>query len=244
MQVLNIFESARKMAEVSIFNAALVDAPPNYLNCETYVDIVRSEVKKYSGLEMEVLDENACAKENMGAFLAVAQGSRYGARLIHLTYKNGNPKKKMAFVGKGITMDTGGYSLKPASSMLWMKCDMGGSAAVISTALACAGLSVPEVEIHCIAMICENMVDKDAYRPGDIITASNGKTIEIHNTDAEGRLALADGLVYAEKVLGGPGAGIVVDIATLTGACLVALGSELTAVYSNNDELRNAFVRS
>lgn len=226
----------------SLFNAAMVDAPPNYLNCKTYVEAVEAEVKGREGLTMKVLNENDCAAEKMGAFLAVAQGSRHGARLIHLTYTNGAANKKVAFVGKGITMDTGGYSLKPAGSMLWMKCDMGGSAAVLSAAIACADLQVKDVEVHFIAMVCENMVDKDAYRPGDIVTASNGKTIEIQNTDAEGRLALADGLVYAEKILGGPGKGIVVDIATLTGACLVALGTELTAVYSNCDKTKESFL--
>lgn len=237
-EVKRLFVEAKILAVNSVLSSAWIDAPPNYLNPQTYVNSVREEVSKRSNLTLRILDETECAERKMGAFLGVAQGSRHGAFVVHLTYKHGEPRKKLAFVGKGITMDTGGYSLKSPAGMLTMKCDMGGSSAVLAAGLACADLKLENVEAHFIGMICENMVDKDAYRPGDIVTASNGLTIEVQNTDAEGRLALADGLIYAEKVLGGPGKGTIVDVATLTGAILVALGTEIAAVFSNDDQTR------
>jgi len=218
--------------------ADLIDAPSNYCTCVTFAE----EAKKMSqqvGLDCLILNENDCDKMKMGLFLGVAKGSRFGARLVHLTYRskdfNASTGKKLAYVGKGITMDTGGYNIKTdGGSIGMMKIDMGGGATLLGTAFVVGSLKPSNTEVHFIVPTCENMVSQDAYRPGDVLTASNGKTVEIGNTDAEGRLVLADGLVYAEKQLGGPGQGIIVDIATLTGSAIVALGIELAAVYGNH----------
>ncbi|EZG55579.1 putative cytosol aminopeptidase [Gregarina niphandrodes] len=236
-----VCNTARTLASASVLNAVLVDLPPNVLNCQLFARIAEHEAKSRPSVSFEVFDEHACADRKMGAFLAVAQGSRYGARLVHLTYRSGSPKRKVALVGKGITMDTGGYNLKTGDGILWMKGDMGGAALVLSTVLALADLEIQDVEVHAVAAVCENMIDKDAYRPGDIVTASNGKTIEIQNTDAEGRLALCDALVFAEQTIG---ADVILDAATLTGACLVGLGLEIAAVYSNCDQFREQLCKS
>eukprot|EP01055_Gregarina_sp_Pseudo9_P004155 Gregarina_sp_Pseudo_9__4154@NODE_42_length_5251_cov_42_105526_g39_i0_p2_GENE_NODE_42_length_5251_cov_42_105526_g39_i0NODE_42_length_5251_cov_42_105526_g39_i0_p2_ORF_typecomplete_len540_score179_05Peptidase_M17/PF00883_21/4_6e96Peptidase_M17_N/PF02789_17/9_9e03Peptidase_M17_N/PF02789_17/0_0022VitDbind_III/PF09164_10/0_38YCII/PF03795_14/2_2YCII/PF03795_14/1_3e04YCII/PF03795_14/4_9e02YCII/PF03795_14/3_3e02_NODE_42_length_5251_cov_42_105526_g39_i036305213 len=238
--VTEMLERARSLAFASRYAAALVDSPPSHCNCQTMTTSLQAMVKDKKKLSIEVLDEQACAKHNMGAFLAVAQGGNWGARLIHITYKNGDGKRKFAFVGKGITFDTGGYSLKQPSQQLTMKCDMAGAASVLSSALAVADLDLPDTEVHFIGMCCANLVDQHAYLVSDVVTASNGKTIEVTNTDAEGRLVLADGLVFAENVMGGPGKGTIVDVATLTGGALVALGPDMAAVMSNKQELANA----
>jgi len=174
----------------------------------------------------------------------VGQGAAEPPKFIHLTYTpKGEIKKKVAIVGKGLTFDSGGYNLKAgAGSMIeLMKFDMGGSAATLGAAKI-IGLMQPEgVEAHFIVAACENMVSADAFRPGDILTASNGKTIEVGNTDAEGRLTLADALVYAEKTAG---AEHIIDIATLTGACIVSLGGEYAGLWSNDEAMGEAILQS
>lgn len=162
-------------------------------------------------------------------------------QFIHLTYRPEGADEntpKLALIGKGLTFDSGGYNLKAgAGSMIeLMKFDMGGCAAVLGCAKAISQLRPKNVEVHFISAVCENMVSAEAMRPGDILIASNGKTIEVLNTDAEGRLTLADALVYAEKKTG---ASTIIDLATLTGASIVALGEKVAALYSSDDGLKN-----
>jgi len=191
-----------------------------------------------SSVRVRVYNREQCEKKKMGAFLAVAQGSDAEPRFIHLTYKpEGRAKKVIALVGKGVTFDSGGLSLKPGPYMETMKCDMAGAAAVLGTFATLARLK-PKVEVHGIIPATENMVNGIAMRPGDVIKASNGKTIEVLNTDAEGRLILADGLHYASKL----NPDYMIDLATLTGACVVALGEEVGAVMSNDDAFRGMVI--
>lgn len=194
-----------------------------------------SEVAKASNglVKVKVLDRTECAKLKMGAYLAVAQGADHEPKFIHFTYTSPRPSKKtLAVVGKGITFDSGGLSLKPADSMMTMKCDMAGGAAVIGFFATLARLK-PRVNIHGVIAATENMPSGKAIRPGDIVHASNGKSIEILNTDAEGRLTLADAITYVLKEK--PDA--IIDLATLTGACLVALGEEITGLMTNDKAL-------
>lgn len=183
------------------------------------------------GIETSVYDEDKIREFGMGAYLAVAQGSVQPPKFIHMKYIPQNPKKRIAIIGKGLCFDSGGLDIKPAASMLNMKDDMSGSACVIAVMQAIAKLR-PEVEVHGIVAACENMPSGNSYKPGDIVTAKNGKTIEVDNTDAEGRLTLADALCYACEL----GVDEVIDIATLTGACMVALGSAASGIMGNNDE--------
>lgn len=191
-------------------------------------------------IRVNILDREQCTKLGMGAYLAVALGSDNPPRFIHLTYKPTRPtKKSVAIVGKGVTFDSGGLSLKPADGMMTMKCDMAGAASVLGLFATLTALQ-PRVEVHGIIAAVENMPSGKAIRPGDIVKASNGKTIEILNTDAEGRLTLADALHYAV----GLDVDAVIDLATLTGACVVALGEEITGLMSNDDELAEKLLES
>ncbi|CAD7694723.1 unnamed protein product [Ostreobium quekettii] len=190
-------------------------------------------------LSLKVLEREDCEKLKMGCYLAVARGSIKPPKFIHMTYKpkdaTGN-EKKIAIVGKGITFDSGGYNLKAGAGSLIesMKLDMGGAGAVLGAAMIVGALAPAGVEAHFIGACCENMISQDAYRPGDVITASNGKTVEILNTDAEGRLALCDGLVYAQEQCG---VEAVVDTATLTGACIIALGGNVGGLFTPSDSM-------
>ncbi|SCP05820.1 M17 leucyl aminopeptidase, putative [Plasmodium ovale] len=222
--------------------AQLIAAPSNYCNPVSLSNAAVELAQKLK-LEYKVLGIKEIEELKMGAYLSVGKGSMYPNHFIHLTYKGkGDIKKKIALVGKGITFDSGGYNLKasPGSMIDLMKFDMSGCAAVLGCAY-CIGTMKPEnVEIHFLSAICENMVSKNSYRPGDIITASNGKTIEVGNTDAEGRLTLADALVYAEKL----GVDYIIDIATLTGAMLYSLGTSYAGVFGNNEKLINKLLNS
>lgn len=184
-------------------------------------------------ISLKVLEREECEALGMGAYLAVDEGSDTPPKFIHLTYTPERAtRKRLVVVGKGVTFDSGGLSLKPADSMMTMKCDMSGAAAVLGF-FSVVGQIQPRVEVHGIIAAVENMPSGKAIRPGDIVQASNKKTIEILNTDAEGRLTLADALTYAVKLE--PTA--IVDLATLTRACLIALGEEITGLMSNDDEL-------
>jgi leucyl aminopeptidase len=194
---------------------------------------------------VEILDREACAQLGMGAFLGVAQASVMPPQFIHLTYTDGTgavPRKKLAIVGKGLTFDSGGLNLKTGagSSIELMKMDMGGAAATLGCAQAISKLHPQGIEVHFIIAACENMISGNALHPGDIVTASNGKTIEVNNTDAEGRLTLADALVFADKL----GVDAIVDLATLTGACIVALGDTVAGLWSNDDQLAEMIDRA
>ena len=197
-----------------------------------------TKVAKETGLEIDVLDEERCRKEGMGSFLSVAQGSAQPPKFIVMTYK-GDPSSKelLALVGKGITFDTGGISIKPAERMEEMKYDMSGGAGVIG-AMSAIGKLKPKLNVVGIVPATENMPGGKATKPGDVFTAMNGKTIEVINTDAEGRLILADALCYANKL----GASKIVDCATLTGACVIALGHAASATVSNNDDFVAQFL--
>ena len=199
-----------------------------------------TKVAKENGLEIDVLDEARARAEGMGSFLSVAAGSVQPPKFIVMRY-NGDPKSKelLAFVGKGITFDTGGISIKPADRMEEMKYDMSGGAGVIAT-MSAIGKLKPKVNVVGIVPATENMPGGKATKPGDIVKAMNGTTIEVINTDAEGRLILADGLAYARKL----GATKIVDAATLTGACVVALGHAAAALVSNDDAFANEFLNA
>ncbi|MEB3334335.1 MAG: leucyl aminopeptidase [Cyanobacteriota bacterium] len=215
----------------------LVASPPNHGTPQALAETAAAIASTY-GLTLKVLERSDCAALGMGAYLGVAQGSDLPPKFIHLTYTpSGEVKRKVALVGKGLTFDSGGYNLKgPGSQIEMMKYDMGGSAAVLGAARAIGQLQPPGVEVHVLVASCENMISGGAIHPGDVLTASNGKTIEINNTDAEGRLTLADALVYAN----GLEPDVVVDLATLTGACVIALGEELAGLWSNSDGLAEA----
>jgi len=173
-----------------------------------------------------------------GGLSAVSAGSDREAYLIHLTYRpEGTAREKIALVGKGITFDSGGYNLKPTPGILGMKMDMAGAATVLGV-FDILGTLRPDVEVHGYVATCENLVNGHAYKPGDVITAYTGKTIEIDNTDAEGRLVLADALGYAREQT----PDVIIDMATLTGACMVALGEYTSAVFSNDEQLKARFM--
>ena len=219
----------------------LVAAPPNVATPD-HLAAVAQKLANDHNLPLQVLDAAACAELGMGAFLAVAQGSELPARFIHLTIPpRGDVQKRVALVGKGLTFDSGGYNLKTAGGQIeMMKFDMGGSAAVLGAARALAELRPEGLEVHVIVASCENMISGRAVHPGDIVTAANGKTIEINNTDAEGRLTLADALVYASRLE----VDTIVDLATLTGACVIALGDEIAGLWTPSDALAEALIEA
>ena len=197
------------------------------------------EVANSAGLGCSVLEREDVEKLGMGAYLGVAMGSSQPPKFIHLSYE-GDPEDEnnnIWLVGKGITFDTGGISLKPPGGMSAMKGDMGGGAAVIGAIGALARLK-PRINVHAVVAATENMPGASAQRPGDVVTAMNGKTIEVDNTDAEGRLTLADAISYAKS----KGASRIVDVATLTGAASIALGTGQSAVFSNDEEFVDAVI--
>ncbi len=212
----------------------LGDAPPNICTPVYLAETAEKLAAKHKGLKVEVLDENQMAKLGMGALLAVGQGSANPPRLIRMSWKGGKEgEAPLALIGKGVTFDTGGISLKPRELMEQMKFDMCGAAATMGVMEAIVLLKLP-INVEGVVAAVENMPDGRAYRPGDVITSMSGKTIEVHNTDAEGRLILADALTWTGQNLK-PAA--IVDIATLTGACVMALGHHASGVMSRDDDL-------
>jgi leucyl aminopeptidase len=224
---------AEQICDGVILAKQLVAAPANSVTSITLANLAEELASEHS-LELEILEKEDCEKLGMGAYLGVAQASDIPPKFIHLTYKpETTPRRKVAIIGKGITFDSGGLNLKPSGSGIeTMKMDMGGAGATFGAAKAIAQLK-PNVEVHFISATTENMISGHAIHPGDILTASNGKTIEVNNTDAEGRLTLADALVFAEKL----GVDAIVDLATLTGACVIALGDDIGGLWSTNDLL-------
>ena len=220
-------------AEATWFARDLINAPANDVH-PTHLAQVAGEIAKAGGLTLEVLDRAECKKLGMGAFLGVAAGSEQPPKFIHLAWTPaGRTRKKVAVIGKGVTFDSGGLDLKTPEGMLRMKDDMSGAAAVLGIMRALPSLK-PAVEVHGLIAATENMPGGAAIRPGDILRAMNGTTIEIGNTDAEGRLTLADAICFAiQKV----NADEIIDMATLTGACVVALGPLCSGLFSNNDAL-------
>ncbi|HEX3629891.1 MAG TPA: leucyl aminopeptidase [Candidatus Dormibacteraeota bacterium] len=216
-----------------------VNAPANTFTPTVFVDKVKAAVKG-GGLELEVLDVEDMKKLKMGALLAVARGSDEPARMMVLRYNNGRKGgPTLALVGKGITFDSGGISIKPAQNMEMMKSDMGGGAAVVGAMLAIAELK-PKINVLAIVPTTENMPSGHAIKPGDVVTGSSGKTIEIINTDAEGRLILSDGITYAVN----HGATHIVDIATLTGSIARTLGPVAMGAFSNDRALMDLVRRA
>ena len=221
----------------------LVNLPPNILTATKMAQYATELGNKY-GFEVEVLGKEEMQQLGMGALLAVNQGSLEPPAMIVLKYKGkAEWKDVIGLVGKGITYDTGGYSLKPRESMVGMKTDMGGAAAVLG-AMQIIGELKPKQNVVAVIASTDNMVSAEAFKPDDVITSLSGKTIEVLNTDAEGRLVLADAVTYAKQ----HGAEYLVDIATLTGGVIVALGNEMTGVFTNNDsflaKVKNASEKS
>jgi leucyl aminopeptidase len=222
---------ARIHARAQAVAADLVSTPPNVLGPVEVVTTARELLP--DDIDIDVWDEDRLADEGCGGLIAVARGSARPPRLLRLAYRPTDPVARVSVVGKGITFDTGGISLKrPSSAMNEMKGDMGGAAVVIALFTALAELDIP-VEVHGEVCLAENMPGADAQRPSDVITVRDGTTVEVMNTDAEGRLVLADGLAIAAEE--GPDA--IVDIATLTGAAPRAIGKRATAIFSNDDDL-------
>ncbi len=226
-----IVEQARVRAEATNRARDLQNTPSNVANPEFLAARAQELADRFDALSVEVLGREEIVERGMGAFAAVAQGSDREPRLITLTYAGATEGPHLGFVGKGVTFDTGGISIKPAAKMHEMKYDMSGAAGVIEAMGAIAELEIP-VRITAVVPSTENMPSGHSMKPGDIVTAMNGKTIEINNTDAEGRLILADALCYAVE----RGAEMIVDMATLTGAIVVALGSTYAGLFSNDDD--------
>jgi leucyl aminopeptidase len=210
----------------------LVTEPANIIYPESFVARVKESIGGL-GIDVEVLDKAAMEKLGMGALLGVAQGSIREARLLVLKWNGGGDTAPVAFVGKGVTFDTGGISIKPAAGMEAMKWDMGGAGAVVGAMKALAGRKA-KANVVGICGLVENMPGGNAQRPGDVVTTMSGQTVEVINTDAEGRLVLADAIAYVQREFK-PAA--VIDLATLTGAILVALGHEYAGLFSNDDAL-------
>ena len=229
---------AQAICEGVILARELVAAPANFVTPMSMATTATELAKEY-GLTLKILEQAECEALGMGAFLGVSQASEMPPKFIHLTYTpTGTPRRKIAIVGKGVTFDSGGLNIKGAGSGIeTMKMDMGGAAATFGAAKAIGQLK-PDVEVHFISAVAENMISGRALHPGDILTASNGKTIEINNTDAEGRLTLADALVYADKL----GLDAIVDLATLTGACVVALGDDISGLWSPDRALADGIL--
>ncbi len=237
------YQSLDALIKGIFFARDLVSEPANVLYPESFADLC---VKlKSSGLKVKVLDEPAMRKLGMGSLLGVAQGSARPPRLVSFEW-NGNPKAKgddkkpIALLGKGVTFDTGGISIKPALGMWDMKFDMGGAAAVVGTMYSLA-LRKAKVNVVGLIGLVENMPDGNAQRPGDIVTSMSGQTIEVLNTDAEGRLVLADVLTYAQRTFKPR---MMVDLATLTGAVIIALGHEYAGVLTNNVDLAEQLIEA
>ena len=194
---------------------------------------VAAKLAKERGLELTVLGPSECRELGMRLFLAVAQGSNEEPRFIHLTYRpSGTPRRKVVLIGKSVTFDSGGLSIKTSDGMLDMKMDMGGGGAVLGAMSALSQLGCPD-EVHVICAATENMPSGTAYKLGDVLRSMNGKTVEINNTDAEGRLTLADALSYAQEKIKPD---LMIDFATLTGACEVALGPHCAGVMTNTQD--------
>lgn len=219
--------TAQTIVKGVILARELVSAPANIVTPSKLAETAQEIAQACPLLSVEILEREDCAKLGMGAFLGVAQASSMPPKFIHLTYQDGSgspPKKKLALIGKGLTFDSGGLNLKTGagSSIELMKIDMAGAAAVLGCAQVIGQLQPQGIEVHFIIAACENMISGHALHPGDILTAANGKTIEVNNTDAEGRLTLADALVFADRLA----VDAIVDLATLTGACIIALAGE------------------
>ncbi len=226
------FEASQVVAPAVALARDWVNMPPGDLTPAKFADAVTTtkKVRKAGKVGVKVLDENELEAGGYGGLVGVGQGSANPPRLVQLTYKPRGAKAHLALVGKGITYDSGGLSIKPGASMMTMKCDMAGAASVIAATFAIAELGLP-IAVTTYAAMAENMPSGTATRPGDVLTIYGGKTVEILNTDAEGRLVLADALVRATE----DKPDLIVDVATLTGACQVALGDRVAGLLGNDE---------
>ncbi|MDD5406135.1 MAG: leucyl aminopeptidase [Sulfurovaceae bacterium] len=241
--IQNAINNADIIANATNFSRDIVNTTPDDCYPEILAQIA-NELCKNSALECNILKIKELEQQKMNAILAVARASRHDPCVIHLMHKPTNPKYVVTLVGKGLTYDSGGLSLKPSASMVNMKSDKSGAAAVLGIMKAIGELDLP-IEVHGFIGAVENMIGGDAYKPDDVLYAKNGKTIEVRNTDAEGRLVLADVLSYAQQEVN---ADYIYDFATLTGACIVALGAYTIGIMGNSDApktlLKNASIPS
>jgi leucyl aminopeptidase len=222
---------AQVVARAVNLTRSWVNASPSDLYPSVFADQAKAEAKR-AKVQVEVLDKKALANAGYGGIIGVGQGSQRPPRLVRLSYRPSGAKRHLALIGKGITFDAGGLSLKPNDGMVTMKCDMAGAGAVLAATCAIAELGLP-IAVTTYAAMAENMPSGTAQRPSDVLTMYGGKTVEVLNTDAEGRLVMADAIVRA----GEDNPDLIVDVATLTGACMVALGSRVFGIMSDDDEL-------
>ncbi|KIM10052.1 MAG: aminopeptidase A [Sulfurovum sp. FS08-3] len=242
-QTLDIQKAKEAIAKAHVvatstnFTRDIVNTTPDDCYPEVLADIA-THLAKEQGLECNVLKPNEIKEQKMEALLAVARASRHKPRVIHLMHKPKNPKAVVSLVGKGLTYDSGGLSLKPSEHMVTMKADKSGGSAVLGIMRAVAILKLP-IEVHGFVGAVENMIGGDAYKPDDVLVSKNGKTIEVRNTDAEGRLVLADVLAYAQQEVK---ADYLYDMATLTGACVVGVGEYTIGIMSNDSKASQTIV--
>lgn len=245
-QLAEILTSARALGTATNFARHLVNLPPNVVNPTSMAKAAQTLFRGRPGIKLDIWDENKLRQEGMGLHAAVGQGSPTPPCMVHFKYrptaaaKNARP---VAIVGKGVTFDTGGLDIKPSAGMRLMKKDMGGAAAVMALAWWASEVRYP-APLDFYLALAENSVDGQSFRPSDVLVARNGKTVEIHNTDAEGRLVLADVLDVAVTRQGADEPELVVDLATLTGAIKVALGAEIAGLFSNDDALSLALEKA
>ena len=241
------FKSLEKLVHESIIVSRAVNKTRDMVNtvpADFYPETMANEAKEIAhkyGLKCKIYDDDFLQEQGMNAMYSVGIASIHGSKLIHLTHKPKDAKQKIVLVGKGLTYDSGGLSLKPADYMVTMKSDKSGGCAVLGIMQAVAKLDLP-IEVHGIVGAVENMIGGDAYKPDDVLVAKNGKTIEIRNTDAEGRLVLADCLCYAQDTI--KDIDYIFDYATLTGACVVGVGHYTTGLMGHNSKIKCSLVRS
>lgn len=228
--------TARATAQATLFARELTNTPSLRKDPAWFAAQVRRAAAQHPRVSLTVRTPRALAAEGFGGILAVGSGSASGPRLVELAWRPPRARTHVVLVGKGITFDSGGISIKPRDGMLLMRKDMAGAAACIAATLGAAELNLP-VRVTALAPLAENMVSGESFRPGDIVRHYGGKTSEVHSTDAEGRLVLADALAYAAQRLRPD---VLVDLATLTGAARVALGDRIAALYSDDDDLAAA----
>jgi leucyl aminopeptidase len=239
IELENIISRVEKITDAVNYTRDLVNTPPNEIQPQTMTEIA-IELANINNLEIDILDETRLQEEGMELFLSVGKASVNPPSMVHLSYLPKNAKAKIALIGKGLTYDSGGLSLKPANFMTTMKSDKSGASAVLGILKAISELKLP-VEVHGFLGLAENMIGGNAYKPDDIIRAKNGTTVEIGNTDAEGRLVLADTLSYAQENI--EDLDYVVDIATLTGAAVVGVGEFTNLVMGHNRFLKEKIVK-
>ena len=227
-------EQAMIISEAKAYARRLVHTPPNILTPDAFVQEARN-IAWENNLDIKVMRRKELTRMGANLLLAVGSGSAYEPALVHISYIPENPVKKVALVGKGITFDAGGYHLKPRGYLEDMKGDMAGAGAVIAAIAAVARLKLP-VEVHAIAAVTDNLISSNSMLPGSVYTALNKKTVEVYDTDAEGRLVLADALSYVDQL----NPDVIIDLATLTGSCVVALGEDLAGLFTEDDTLAKA----